>query len=187
MPDWPHAPPHRLLAPGTFFVTAGTYQKRLHFHTHERIEFLHNLLLNTLKEFGWHPQAWAVLANHYHVVTYASGDPATLKDAVSKVHTLSAACVNKLDGCAGRKVWFQFRDTALTYKRSYFARLRYVHENPVRHGLVNRATDYPWCSAGWFEQKAAPAFRAMIGTFKTDRLNVWDDFDAGLDSWRWRL
>ncbi len=27
----------------------------------------------------------------------------------------------------------------------------YVHMNPVRRGLVARATDWRWSSAGWFE------------------------------------
>lgn len=30
-------------------------------------------------------------------------------------------------------------------------KLRYMHENPVRQGLVQRATDWKWSSARWYE------------------------------------
>ncbi len=29
--------------------------------------------------------------------------------------------------------------------------ITYIHQNPVRRGLVERAVDWPWSSAGWFE------------------------------------
>ena len=31
----------------------------------------------------------------------------------------------------------------------YWSAIRYVERNPVRAGLVARAQDYPWSSAGW--------------------------------------
>ena len=64
----------------------------------------------------------------------------------------------------------------LTYQKSYFARLNYVHRNAVKHGLVDKAADYPWCSAAWFAKQASPAFRKTIASFKTDRVKVYDDF-----------
>src|SRR6266568_1178059 len=58
----------------------------------------------------------------------------------------------------GRRVWFQYHDTQLTFEKSYLARLKYVNENPVHHGIVLRATNYGWCSARWFEDHAERAF-----------------------------
>ena len=185
MPDWPHAPPHRLFEPGAFFVTGATYGKRLHFRTRDRLEFLHELLLNCLREYGWRVQAWTVLANHYHFVAISPQDAGSLRRLLSKLHTLSSRHVNRLDGVPGRKVWHQFRETALTYRTSYFARLNYTHRNPVHHGLVTLATEYPWCSAGWFEQTADTAFRETVGSFRTDRVNVEDDFSDTLNGWHW--
>jgi hypothetical protein len=51
-----------------------------------------------------------------------------------------------------------------------------VNNNPVHHGVVDYAAKYPWCSAGWFEAKASPAFRKTVESFKTDRISVPDDF-----------
>ena len=78
----------------------------------------------------------------------------------------------------GQQVWHQYWDTHLTYNRSYYARLNYVHENPCRHGLVPVASSYPWCSAAWLERTATPAFVKTLSGFKTDRISIHDDFEV---------
>src|SRR6266571_4994972 len=60
---------------------------------------------------------------------------------------------------------------------SVLARLNYVHQNPVKHGLVLVANQYPWCSARWFEREASPAMVKSIYRFKTDQLQIPDEFE----------
>jgi putative transposase len=55
--------------------------------------------------------------------------------------------------------------------------LKYVHQNPVKHGLVPVANQYPWCSAAWFEREASPAMVKSIYRFKIDGVKVHDEFD----------
>ena len=81
----------------------------------------------------------------------------------------------------GRKVWYNYRETRLTYEKSYLARLNYVHTNPARHGLVLVANKYPWCSAAWFERTASPTMVKSIYRFKTERISVTDDFEVAGD------
>ncbi|HKO42422.1 MAG TPA: hypothetical protein VJU84_03980 [Pyrinomonadaceae bacterium] len=92
------------------------------------------------------------------------------------LHSNAERKVNLLDCSTGRKVWHNFWDKKLTFQRSYFARLNYVHQNPVKHGLVRVANQYPWCSAAWFERTAEAAMVKTIYNFKTDRLNIYDDY-----------
>ena len=47
----------------------------------------------------------------------------------------------------------------------------------LHHGLVRVANQYRWCSAAWFERTATPAQVRTIYGFKTDQVNVLDDFD----------
>jgi putative transposase len=98
------------------------------------------------------------------------------------IHTRTAGWVNRLDDTPGRKVWHNFWDTRLTYQKSYLARLNYVHQNAVKHGLVPVANQYPWCSARWFEGVMSPATVHSIYRFKTDALSVSDDFVPILES-----
>jgi len=97
---------------------------------------------------------------------------------LGELHEKLANWVNKLDGALGRKVWFNFRETRLTYERSYLARLNYTHRNAVKHKLVPVANQYPWCSAAWFERTAPPAQIKTIYSFKTDKLQIQDEYDT---------
>jgi putative transposase len=175
--DWPHAPIHRLGEHGTYIVTAGTYHKEHYFRGHERLDYLESTLLRVLKEFGWQLEAWAVFSNHYHFVAHAMPDAKSLRAALTSLHSTTAREVNRLDATSGRKVWHNYWDTELTYEKSYLARLNYVHQNAVKHGLVLVANQYPWCSAAWFERTASPAQVKTIYSFKTDQIRLADDYD----------
>jgi putative transposase len=176
--DWPHAPVHRLHGKGTFIVTAGTYHKLHHFSNADRLDMLHQKLLSGAKEFAWQLEAWACFANHYHFVGHALEDAVTLKAFLAKLHAETAGAVNEADDCIGRQVWHNYWETKITYEKSYLARLNYVHQNPVKHGLVPVANQYPWCSARWFEQTATRAQIKTIYGFKIDQLKILDDFDV---------
>ena len=164
------------MAGATYMVTAGTLHKQHFFRGDERLRFLQEALLEAAEDYGWELQAWAVFSNHYHFVARAPDTPATLKALVQRMHSLTAREINRVDGTPGRQVWFQYWDTCLTYEKSYYARLNYVHNNAVKHGLVPVADQYPYCSAAWFQTHADPAFRRKVESFRYDRINVRDDF-----------
>jgi len=155
-----HAPPHWLFGQGIYMVTAGTYQKFPHWNTPERRDFFLDALFARAVEFGWQLQAWAVLPNHYHFIAASPEDPNTLRRFLAKLHMTTAKQLNKWDSAPGRKVWYQFWDSHITFERSYLARLNYVHHNPAHHGLTDNALEYRWCSAKWFSENAPSALVA---------------------------
>ncbi len=178
--DWPHAPVHRLSEHGTFIVTASTLHKQHFFRGRENLTLLHDALLGLAKEHEVVLEAWAVFSNHYHFVAHTTGLQNQLANLITRLHYDTAEKLNQRDGCPGRHVWFQYWDTQLTYEKSYLARLHYVHQNAVKHGLVVRACDYPWCSAAWFERTATPVQVKTIYGFQTDRVKVADDYEPVL-------
>jgi putative transposase len=175
--DWPHAPIHRLSEHGTYIVTAGTYRKEHWFRGPDRLDLLESALLRTMRNSGWRLEAWAAFSNHYHFVAHAGPGATPLRAAIKQLHGETSREVNRRDGTAGRGVWHNFWDTELTFEKSYLARLNYVHQNAVKHGLAAVACQYRWCSAAWFERTAT---RAQVGTiyrFRIDKLNVHDDYE----------
>jgi putative transposase len=175
MSNWPHSPLHDIMELGTYMVTAGTYGKFSHFSTPERLDYLLDKLLTYAERYEWRLQAWAVMSNHYHFIGFCA-TPENLKDFISTLHTDTARYINDLDKTKTRRVWYQYWDSHITYQKSYYPRLKYVHNNPVHHGVVPVAENYNWCSAGWFNKHAVPAFRRTIESFKIDNLKVFDDF-----------
>ncbi|HEV7799161.1 MAG TPA: transposase [Pyrinomonadaceae bacterium] len=174
--DWPHAPIHRISSEGIYMVTGATLHKAHLFPTTEKLGLMEHELLTLAKKYDWQLEAWAVFVNHYHFVARGHDESTSLKKFLQHLHSNTARQVNEHDGSAGRKVWYNFWDTKLTYERSYLARLNYVHQNAVKHGLVRVASQYPWCSAAWFERTTSPAMMKTIYGFKIDRLNIDDDY-----------
>ncbi len=182
MPDqphitgWHHAPLHRMAGHGVYMVTAGTCHKTHLFNTPGKRDMLMSEFFRLSEELNWQPLAWAFMGNHYHVILSSPGDATGLPRLLKELHRVTAVRLNRSDETPGRQVWFQYWDKQLTFHPSCCARLKYVHENPVHHGVVRQAAEYRWCSAHWFAQQADPAFRRMIDSFKTDKLNERDDF-----------
>ena len=174
--SWPHAPARWTFEPGIYMVTAATYRQEPLLTSPARLDMVQERLFAVAEEFGWRLEAWAILHNHYHFVARSPDDPRTLRRLVGKLHMTTSKELNLLDGTPGRKVWFQFWDGRITFERSYLARLAYVHANPVKHGLVKKATEYPWCSASWFVEIAPRSLVETLRRIKTDRVQVVDDF-----------
>ena len=157
-------------------VTAGTYRKERFFNTPERLAFFQEALFAEMERLDWNMQAWAVMSNHYHFIALAPDQSDSLPKLVRALHSKSSIWLNKNDNLSNRKVWFGYWDTCLSFEKSYLARLHYVHLNPVKHGIVKRAEDYPWCSMSWFLNNSKPSFRRTVLSFKTDKLTIRDDF-----------
>jgi putative transposase len=138
------------------------------------------LVLETLLDrsilLGWELEAWAILNNHYHFIGKAPDNANILSKLTRQVHSITAIQLNKWDGTLGRQVWFNYWDTCLTYEKAYLARLHYVHLNPVKHGLVKIAMDYPYCSYKWFLEQSDEVLKKQVLDQPTDRVNVIDDF-----------
>ena len=174
--QWHHAPSHLFVPGAACMITAATDRKAHLLDTPPKRDIVLACLFEEMAVRDWRVEAWAVLSNHYHLVAHAPENPLSLSSMMQAFHAKSARQVNELDQQKGRRVWFQYWDTCLTHHRSYLARLHYVHHNPVKHGLVRDAEEYPWCSMAWFVQRAEPSLRRTVLSFPVDRVRVLDDF-----------
>jgi putative transposase len=157
-------------------ITGGTYLKAPILSTPAARELVCTSLFAIAAEQGFTVRAWAVMLNHYHLIFSTCVSDPPIKTFVRRFHGATARELNRLDGVKGRKVWFQYWDSHITYEASMLARLRYVHTNPEHHGVVRDARNYPWCSAAWFAQSATPAFVQTVNRMKTDKLTIPDDY-----------
>ena len=155
-------------------VTAGTYKKLPYLNSPERLDLFLKSLFEYAEEFQWSLRAWAVLSNHYHFLAASPPDPKSLRRFLSKLHMKTAKEINRQDNKPGRKVWYKFRESRITFEKSYLARLHYVHYNPAKHGVIPLAENYKWCSASWFKNNAPTAFVATVKDFRTNQLDMSD-------------
>ena len=90
--------------------------------------------------------AFVIMANHVHVLLLPLVDPSRLLQSL-KGYTAREA--NRVLGRTGEPFWQ--RESYDHWVRDEAERDRitaYIENNPVRAGLVARAEDYPWSSAG---------------------------------------
>ena len=137
-------------------------------------DWFEKTLLQIAEDNGWKIEAWAILSNHYHFVAHVqqgTDGAESIRKAVKKLHSLTTKELNNREGITGRtRLWQNFRETHLTHQASYLARLNYVHQNAVHHGLVVRASDWKWCSALRFKKVVSPAWVKTIASFRYDEI-----------------
>lgn len=175
-PQWHHAPYHLFKEEGTYMVTSSTYNHERIFKEPNELTLLQTLMFDLADKYNWHLVAWAIFSNHYHFIAVSPENPESLRTFITHFHAASAKKINELHNCIGRNVWYQYRDTYISFHRSYLARLNYVQNNPVKHKLVSHAADYQWCSARWFQDNAPKSYVKMVSRFKTDTLQIDDDY-----------
>ena len=153
-----------------------TWHRKSLFDSGAKLTLLRDTTFELAQNYALILQAWAFFANHYHLVMSFENTAIAHRDFVKHLHREPAIRLNSLNVTPGRRVMYEFWDTRLTFEKSWLARLNYVHQNPVKHGLVSVANQYPWCSASWFETNARFGFVKSVYSFKVDRTNMPDDF-----------
>ena len=139
----PHRPPHPDFGAGWYFITAATFEHRLHFQQPAELAALQRRLLEALEQADRPYAGWVVLPNHYHILVQTETASALGKPLAS-VHGRSAQYANQRDDTPGRQVWYQFSDRKVRSERHFWTCLHYVIFNPVKHGYVDEMTDWPW-------------------------------------------
>ena len=140
-----HAPPHFEEGVNTYILTAACFEHQEILTTASRLdEFTEALVRGIEHEVNGNLYAWVVLPNHYHLL--AEVDLADFRVWIGRLHNGKSTQWNREDGCPGRKVWYRFSDRKIRSDRHFYASVNYIHYNPAKHGYVNKATDWPWCS-----------------------------------------
>ena len=142
------------IAGGTYFFTVNTF-RRLPVLTEAPVRVaLREALQRTRVAHPFEIDAWVLLPDHLHCIwTLPQGDAdfsirwAKIKSCVSKecdakfgVQDLSESRNRRREaGLWQRRFWeHQIRDDA-----DFARHVDYIHWNPVKHGLVEQATDWP--------------------------------------------
>jgi putative transposase len=96
--------------------------------------------------------AWCVLPNHFHVLIEAPMIAKVLFE-LGRLHGTTSLAWNREEGQLGRKNFHGAVERTIRSDAHYMATMNYVHHNPVRHGYVEKWTDWPWSSAKAFLQR----------------------------------
>ena len=102
--------------------------------------------------------AWVVMPNHVHVLAELKPDR-LLPEVLHSWKSFTSKEANKILGRRGQFWQEEYFDRYIRNTRHYECAIRYIHENPVKAGLVARPEDWPYSSArSWKHEKSMNAF-----------------------------
>jgi putative transposase len=138
--------PARIVLPGIahHVVQRGNRRQRLFFDDGDRRAYL-KLLAAALERHGTSCLGWCLMDNHVHLILLPlSADG--LRAPLAGVHTAHAQRVNRAQDLSGHLFQGRFASYAMDDAHLMVA-ARYVENNPVAAGAVERAEAWPWSSA----------------------------------------
>jgi putative transposase len=127
-----------------FFITCRLLPRR---RTLSPLEFatLATVIGERRAEHDFLLTAWVFLPDHWHAIFYPP-HPLTISRVMEAIKDGATKRINRSRREAGILWQPRFFDRALRTVGEYNEKVQYLHLNPVKAGLVKRATDWPWSS-----------------------------------------
>ena len=133
VPDVPH-----------HVVQRGNRRAAIFFSDHDRRQYL-AMLAESCTLHAVRCLAWCLMDNHVHLVLVPSSADA-LRAVMASTHTRYAQRINRALDLSGHLFQGRFASYVMDDAHLMVA-VRYVENNPVKAGLVDRAEHWPWSSA----------------------------------------
>jgi putative transposase len=141
--------PRSALPDGYFHVTSrGNRGAHIFLADLDRLDFL-DLLRSTVVRSEWRLHAHCLMGTHYHLLLDAPRE--RLSEGMHRLNGVYALRFNRRYGLKGHLFETRFSSHVLRDESHLSAAVLYILENPVRAGLCNDPSDWPW--------SAAPAYR----------------------------
>jgi putative transposase len=157
---------------GTFFFTVRLLDRGSSLLT-DHISAFGEAIRQARSRKPFHVDAWVVLPDHAHAIwTLPPGD----HDCASRWRALKIAFSKALHKAGVPGVIWEphYQDYRVTDDAEYAALVDYVHTDPLRHGICESASDWPWSSLHRFLAAGfgAPALASAVPPWRSEQLRV---------------
>src|SRR5215467_14103432 len=138
------AAPHRgNTGSGTYFITAATFLRHHLLQSDRMAGLFMDVLLSYQSQEKYLLHEFVIMPDHFHLLITPS---LSLERAIQLIKGGFSFRAKKELGFGG-EIWEKsFHDRRIRDWQEYCAFRRYIHLNPVKRGLVERAEDYPYSS-----------------------------------------
>ncbi|MCK4908551.1 MAG: transposase [Planctomycetes bacterium] len=159
-------------------ITGATYQKLPLLRIPAAKKYFLEVLFKGCEKYKWTLEDWVVLDNHYHIMLDAPDNSENLPGFINGVHKFTALWIKKnvSEAQKAQKIFYNYWDSCITYERSYFTRLNYIHFNPIKHGYTKEAEKYEF---GSYRQKFLVRKKEMLNLQKKypwNKVKLTDSF-----------
>jgi len=139
-------PKHRTAPGSSYFVTTKCWEGRTIFRVTENAEILLKTVFDYRDSGVFSLHSFVIMPDHIHVLITPSAS-SSLEKGVQLIKGGSSHRIHKVRGHK-MEIWqVGFHDWTIRDAADWLAKVEYIHMNPVRAKLVERAQDWPYSSA----------------------------------------
>lgn len=114
------------------------------------------LIDELLPEHGHQIHAYCWMSNHVHLALQSSDEP--IAQFIAALAGRYAKLSNHKLGRSGHLFERRYRAILVQADAYLLELVRYIHQNPIRAGMVACLSDYPWCSHGAYLGGVKPSW-----------------------------
>jgi REP element-mobilizing transposase RayT len=120
--------------------------------------------------------AYCLMSNHFHLLIREREE--SVGDTVKRIASSYVYYFNRKYGRDGHLFKERFKSEPVNDMAYFTVLLRYIHQNPVKAGIVNRVKDYEYSSWGEFDGTVEPVFqicdtRTVLNRIPFQDLEEW--------------
>lgn len=123
----------------------GNERKNLFLDDYDRLRFI-DTLYEKKKEKEFELYAYCLMDNHVHLLIKEGSDE--LARIMKRINTSYAYYFNKKYKRIGHVFQDRYKSEIIEDEKYLLAAARYIHNNPVKAGIVKEASQYKWSSFG---------------------------------------
>jgi putative transposase len=127
------------------FITTKTINNILFFNKSENAEAVVSAIYYGRKNNWFNLIAFVVMPDHLHLIITPLEK--NISQTMHSIKSYSSKEINKINNKNGRIWQPSFRDFTIYTKELLLEKITYIHNNPVRKGLVLDASSYSFSSA----------------------------------------
>ena len=163
MPEWRHRKRYEQAGDGRY-LTFSCYQRMQLFGNDRIKDAFADHLEECRQENGFRLIAWVVMPEHVHLLVIPAADGTVsevlraikepfARSVLTRWRELDAPILSRLvDSRGATRFWLRGGgyDRNIVSDSELIEKIGYIHANPVRRGLVENETAWPWSSARWY-------------------------------------
>ncbi|MBI4414883.1 MAG: transposase [Candidatus Kerfeldbacteria bacterium] len=107
------------------------------------------------KKFNYALHGYVLMPDHVHLLITV-GRFGTISEILRDWKHRTASEINQRLGTSGRIWQRDFWEHSIRNAADFRQKMNYIHMNPARAGLVEKAEDWPYSSASWYINKRGP-------------------------------
>jgi putative transposase len=132
------------IAGATYHLTARGNRRSVIYRDDGDHVFFLSVFLIVLSRFGWKCHAWCLMTTHYHLLLMTPEPNIAL--GMQYLNSRYAEGFNHRYGLRGHLFEGRYAHRLIETDEHLVRTYRYIARNPVRAGICERASDWPWSS-----------------------------------------